>query len=483
MGSYLTAHKTERIGDFMKNNLMVFERKEQAVVSSRVIAEKFEKEHRNLLRDIREIIGGLLKNEQTPKDYFIKSEYSNEQNGQIYPEYLCTRDGFTLLAMGFTGTKALEWKLRYIEAFNRMESFIRERQSSEWLLTRKQGMLIRRSETDTIADLIADPSVSDIRIMSHDNIRVKRNGRREGTDVCFDSPEDLKYFADYCATKCAHSLSVVNAVASWTDRNGDPDFILRFNVSTPFVNSTQTPYIHIRKIPKTKTSVSQLIRKGFMSASMAVYLKEKAASDGGMIWCGKGGSGKTTGMNALLDEIPSDKSCLVIQENEELFSHVHPEMMFQHIVSNQGDGKISYQLEDLARNGLLMDLDYFVIGEIKGKEALYFLNASYTGHRCWASLHAMSSKEAMIKLADYAKYASSYTREQVLEMFQDIRTIIFMKDFHISEITEILGFDQKEKNLIYRTVYDEKAGIDLLPAALEKESERGERRRPEQCFN
>ena len=89
----------------------------------------------------------------------------------------------------------------------------------------------------------------------------------------------------------------------------------------------------------------------------------------------------------------------------------------------------------------------------------------------------------MIKLADYAKYASSYTREQVLEMFQDIRTIIFMKDFHISEITEILGFDQKEKNLIYRTVYDEKAGIDLLPAALEKESERGERRRPEQCFN
>lgn len=320
----------------------------------------------------------------------------------------------------------------------------------------------------TIADLIADPSVSDIRIMSHDNIRVKRNGRREGTDVCFDSPEDLKYFADYCATKCAHSLSVVNAVASWTDRNGDPDFILRFNVSTPFVNSARTPYIHIRKIPKTKTSVGQLIRKGFMSASMAAYLKEKAASDGGMIWCGKGGSGKTTGMNALLDEIPPDKSCLVIQENEELFSHVHPEMMFQHIVSNQGDGKISYQLEDLARNGLLMDLDYFVIGEIKGKEALYFLNASYTGHRCWASLHAMSSKEAMIKLADYAKYASSYTREQVLEMFQDIRTIIFMKDFHISEITEIRGFDQKEKNLIYRTVYDEKAGIDLLPAALEK---------------
>ena len=334
-----------------------------------------------------------------------------------------------------------------------------------------------------IADLISDPSISDIRIMAYDNIRVKRNGRRESTQVRFDSPEDLEYFADYCATKCAHSLSVVNAVDSWTDREGDPDFILRFNVSTPFVNSARTPYIHIRKIPKTKTTVKQLIAKGFMTAQMAAYLKQKASGDGGMIWCGKGGSGKTTGMNAFLDEIPADKSCLVIQENEELFSHVHPEMMFQHIVTNHGDGKVSYQLEDLARNGLLMDLDYFVIGEIKGREALYFLNASYTGHRCWASLHAMSAKEAMTKLADYAKYAGSYTREQVLEMFQDLRTVIFLKDFRIREITQIEGFDEKEKNLIYKTVYDENAGINLLPQTDKEGCRIIERKGDGLCFD
>jgi phage regulator Rha-like protein len=56
--------------------------------------------------------------------------------------------------MGFTGQKALEWKLKYIDVFNQMESFIKERQSSEWLMTRKQGKLIRRSETDTITNLI-----------------------------------------------------------------------------------------------------------------------------------------------------------------------------------------------------------------------------------------------------------------------------------------------------------------------------------------
>lgn len=314
-----------------------------------------------------------------------------------------------------------------------------------------------------LSDLIKDPEVSDIRILAYDNIRIKKNGKRLSTDLKFDSPKDLQYFAEYCATKCAHSLSIAHAVANWTDRNGDPDFILRFNVTTSFVNSIETPYIHIRKIPKTKTTVHQLIARGFMTQQVADYLKQKVVEDGGMLWCGKGGSGKTTGMNAFLDEIPENKSCLVIQENEELFSHTHPEMMFQHIVLRSGDGMVNYDLKDLARNGLLMDLDYFVIGEIKGGEALYFLNASYTGHRCWASLHAMSAQEAMTKLADYAKYEGDYTREQVLEMLQDIRTIVFMKDFKVQEITEVTGFDEAEGRLRYQTIYDEKKNINLLP--------------------
>ena len=138
----------------MKNDLMIFERKEQAVVSSRVIADKFDRDHAHMLRDIKNLIVGISKSGDTPSRLFFRSDYVNAQNGQTYPEYLCTRDGFSLLVMGFNGQKALEWKLKYIKAFDAMESFIKERQSSEWLITRKQGKLIRRSETDTIANLI-----------------------------------------------------------------------------------------------------------------------------------------------------------------------------------------------------------------------------------------------------------------------------------------------------------------------------------------
>ncbi len=96
----------------------------EPVVSSRQIAESFEKRHDHVMRDIEDILKGLPKNGDTPM--FYKTEYVHEQNGQTYPMYLMNRDGFTLLAMGFTGKAALEWKLKYIAAFNAMEKKLKE---------------------------------------------------------------------------------------------------------------------------------------------------------------------------------------------------------------------------------------------------------------------------------------------------------------------------------------------------------------------
>lgn len=134
----------------MHEDLMIFELKEHAVVSSRTIAEKFSKQHQH----VTQAVENLISENPLVKNMFIMSRYNTER-GRVYKEYLMTRDGFSLLVMGFTGAEALEWKLKYIAAFNRMEDFIRERKSSEWLMTRKQGKLVRRAETDTLADLVS----------------------------------------------------------------------------------------------------------------------------------------------------------------------------------------------------------------------------------------------------------------------------------------------------------------------------------------
>lgn len=101
----------------------------QAVTSSLQVAETFEKRHDNVIRDIE----GLLKNEEAQK-YFYESSYEHSQNKQHYRMYYMNRDGFTLLAMGFTGEKAMEFKLHYIQAFNEMEKQISQPNSMEVML-------------------------------------------------------------------------------------------------------------------------------------------------------------------------------------------------------------------------------------------------------------------------------------------------------------------------------------------------------------
>lgn len=101
----------------------------QPLTNSLLVAETFGKEHRNVLRDIKNLIeGGVLKNEQTPM--FEETTYISEQNKQSYPLYVMNQDGFTLLAMGFNGKKAMEFKLKYIEAFNAMKRQIEQSKPS-----------------------------------------------------------------------------------------------------------------------------------------------------------------------------------------------------------------------------------------------------------------------------------------------------------------------------------------------------------------
>lgn len=94
----------------------------EPVASSRQIAESFGKEHKDVLRAIENIKAQNC----ALTSMFFPTTYT-AGTGKAYPMYLMNRDGFTLLAMGFTGKAALEWKLKYIAAFNAMEKQLSQR--------------------------------------------------------------------------------------------------------------------------------------------------------------------------------------------------------------------------------------------------------------------------------------------------------------------------------------------------------------------
>ena len=88
--------------------------------------------YKRQLRDVENIVKEGCSNLSRP--LFIESKYQHPQNKQYYKEYLLTRDGFSLLVMGFTGAKALQWKLKYIEAFNKMEQYIKEQNKPSYMI-------------------------------------------------------------------------------------------------------------------------------------------------------------------------------------------------------------------------------------------------------------------------------------------------------------------------------------------------------------
>lgn len=94
--------------------------------TSRQVAEDFEKRHDHVLESIRDIIENLSPEKSGVKieTYFIEGAYTSR--GKAYPEYKLTKDGFTLLAMGFNGVKALQFKIDYINKFNEMELQLKE---------------------------------------------------------------------------------------------------------------------------------------------------------------------------------------------------------------------------------------------------------------------------------------------------------------------------------------------------------------------
>ena len=105
---------------------------EQVYTTSRIVAEKFGKEHKNVIQAIEELIKnmpqpieniGKLKNQPIKNDYFISDSY-NDMSNRSYKQYLITEKGAMLLIMGFTGEKAFAIKTKFIDEFARMKNII-----------------------------------------------------------------------------------------------------------------------------------------------------------------------------------------------------------------------------------------------------------------------------------------------------------------------------------------------------------------------
>lgn len=125
-------------------------RGDQLFTTSIDVAEKFGKRHDHVLRAIRKILADCA-DKGAPN--FGETSYLDESNRRS-PMFEMTRSGFAVLAMGFTGKKALEWKFKYEQAFSAMEQALLNQKNLSWRDQRDHGKLARREVTDTIQQFI-----------------------------------------------------------------------------------------------------------------------------------------------------------------------------------------------------------------------------------------------------------------------------------------------------------------------------------------
>ncbi|HFM5753781.1 TPA: Rha family transcriptional regulator [Enterococcus faecium] len=154
------------------------------MTTSLQVAESFDKKHRHVLTAIDELKEGVAENWA---DLFWEDTYVHPQNKQSYRIIYMNRDGFSLLAMGFTGKKALSFKLQYIEAFNKMEKELKDQLPSIPATKREMALLAlaANEETNERVDaiesdlndlknnqLLAEPDYRTISNMVRNKIRV-----------------------------------------------------------------------------------------------------------------------------------------------------------------------------------------------------------------------------------------------------------------------------------------------------------------------
>jgi pilus assembly protein CpaF len=291
--------------------------------------------------------------------------------------------------------------------------------------------------------LMADPTVSDILINSHEQIYVERKGRLELTDVSFTDEK--------------HLLRIIDKIVSLVGR--------RIDESSPMVDARlpdgsrvnaviapvalDGPMMSIRRFAKIPLKMENLVNDlKTLTPQMAQMLEGLAQSKVNMLISGGTGAGKTTLLNILSGFIPATERIITIEDAAELqLQQPHVARMETRPMNIEGKGEITQRA--LVRNALRMRPDRIVIGEVRGAEAVDMLQAMNTGHEgSLTTIHANTPRDALARLENMIGMANlnlphRTVRQQIASAITVVIQVLRMIDGRrkVTSIQEITGME------------------------------------------
>ena len=293
-----------------------------------------------------------------------------------------------------------------------------------------------------IQPLLDDPEVSEVMVNNAKSVYVEKKGQLTKTPIVFENDQHVLRVIDKIILPLGRRVDADNPAVDARLPDGS-----RVNVIIPPV-AMDGPSITIRKFPKDRLGIQQLIEYGSLTGNMATFLRACVLARLNIIISGGTGSGKTTLLNALSGYIPENERIVTIEDSAEL------QLQQDHVLrletkSASIDGHGGMTVRDLVRNSLRMRPDRIVVGECRGGEALDMLQAMNTGHDgSLTTVHANAPRDALSRLETLVMMAGmelplKVIRQQIASAVDLIVQQSRLKDGtrKVTAITEVAGME------------------------------------------
>jgi pilus assembly protein CpaF len=290
--------------------------------------------------------------------------------------------------------------------------------------------------------LLADPSISDILVNSHNTIYIERGGKLELSDVAFKDDEHLMRVIERIVSTVGRRIDESSPMVDARLQDGS-----RVNAIIPPL-SIDGPILSIRRFGAEPLRMAKLIEYKALTKDIADMLQMCVTARLNTLISGGTGAGKTTLLNALSAYIPEYERIVTIEDSAELqLQQPHVVRLETRPPNIEGKGEVTQR--DLVRNALRMRPDRIVIGEVRGGEAIDMLQAMNTGHDgSLTTIHANTPRDALSRLETMVqmtgmRLSERAMRQQVASAIDLVLQVARLSDGtrRVTSISEITGME------------------------------------------